>query len=180
MAILTKKGSPLLWFISLSKSLSVAKWPALALSRLTDWLNMASTHKNKTVATLLAALLGGAGVHRFYLCGRRDGWAWLHFASLPLSALGIVAGTNLAPVYSIFLTAPLIVSALAGLLEALVLGLTPDAKWDLKYNAASGRHSTSTWPLALILALTLAVGMSALIFVMSRSFDLIFTGGAYG
>ncbi len=74
----------------------------------------------------------------------------------------------------------MVISILAGLLEALVLGLTPDAKWDLKHNLNSGRQTESTWPLALILALALAIGMSGLIFVMSRSFDLIFTGGAYG
>ncbi len=53
---------------------------------------MASTHKNKTFATLLAALLGGAGMHRFYLYGQRDIWAWVHAASLPLSALGLFLG----------------------------------------------------------------------------------------
>jgi TM2 domain-containing membrane protein YozV len=141
---------------------------------------MASAHKNKTFATLLAALVGGVGLHRFYLYGRRDIWAWVHAASLPLSALGLLLGTKLAPAFSLFLTGPLVISVLAGLLEALVLGLTPDAKWDLKHNPDSGRQTSSTWPLALILALTLAFGMSGLIFVLSRSFDLIFTGGAYG
>jgi TM2 domain-containing membrane protein YozV len=141
---------------------------------------MASSHKNKTLATLLASTLGGAGVHRFYLDGRRDFWAWAHFASLPLSALGIFVGASLAPVFSIFLIGPLIVSVLAGLIEALVLGLMPDAKWDAKYNPDSGRQSSSNWPLAVILVLTLAAGTAGLIFVLSRSFDLIYTGGAYG
>jgi TM2 domain-containing membrane protein YozV len=177
MAILASNSCLRRCLPDLAGSLSVAKWPALALI---DRLDMLSTHKNKTSATLLATLLGGIGLHRFYLHGRRDVWGWLHFASLPLSALGILLGTRLAPVFSIFLNAPLIVSALAGLLEALVLGLTPDAKWDLKFNRDSGRQTASAWPLALILALTLAVGMVGLIFVISRSFDLIFTGGAYG
>ncbi|MFI4941472.1 MAG: NINE protein [Burkholderiales bacterium] len=141
---------------------------------------MTSRHKNKTIATLLAALLGGIGLHRFYLNGRRDLWGWIHFASLPLSAIGVVAGAGLAPVFSMFLISPLVVSILVGLLEALVLGLTPDAKWDAEFNPASGSQSESNWLLAVILVLTLAGGASGLIFVLSRSFDLIFTGGAYG
>jgi TM2 domain-containing membrane protein YozV len=141
---------------------------------------MASSHKSKTVATLLAAIFGGAGIHRFYLYGRRDVWAWVHFASLPLSAVGIFAGSSLAPAFSIFLTAPLIISVLASLLEALILGLTPDTKWDARYNQHSGRQSDSKWPLAIILILTLASGAAGLIFVLSRTFDLIYTGGAYG
>jgi hypothetical protein len=141
---------------------------------------MAVSHKNKTLATLLASILGSAGLHRFYLYGRHDLWAWVHAASLPLSAIGIFAGRGLAPVFSMFLVAPLIISALVGLIEALVLGLMSDAKWDAKYNPNSGHESTSNWPLAVILALTLACGMGGLIFVISRAFDLILTGGAYG
>jgi hypothetical protein len=141
---------------------------------------MTASHKNKTLATFLASTLGGAGLHRFYLRGSRDRWAWLHFASLPLSAIGILAGHKLGPAFSIFLIAPLIFSVLSGLLEALILGLTPDLKWDANYNADSSLKTASNWPLAVILVLTLAIGMGGLIFVISRTFDLIFTGGAYG
>ncbi|MDB5798683.1 MAG: hypothetical protein JWP36_2585, partial [Paucimonas sp.] len=31
-------------------------------------------HKNKTFATLLAMLVGGLGIHRFYLHGLRERW----------------------------------------------------------------------------------------------------------
>jgi len=141
---------------------------------------MIASYKNKTFATFLASTLGGAGLHRFYLRGSRDRWAWVHAASLPLSVIGIVAGSKLGPAFSMFLIAPLIFSALAGLLEALILGLTPDLKWDANYNPDSNRKTESNWPLAVILVLTLAVGMGGLIFVISRTFDLIFTGGSYG
>jgi hypothetical protein len=141
---------------------------------------MPAGHKNKTLATLLASTLGVAGLHRFYLRGWRDRWAWLHLASLPLSALGSIVGSKLGPAWAMALISPFILSLLAALLEALVLGLTPDSKWDAKYNPTSGRKTESTWPLALVLVLTLAGGMGGLIFVISRSFDLIFTGGSYG
>jgi hypothetical protein len=47
-----------------------------------------------------------------------------------------------------------VLSVLIACLEALVLGLTPDDKWDARYNAGSGKNSESHWILALILVLT--------------------------
>lgn len=138
---------------------------------------MAATHKNKTFATLLAAVLGGLGAHRFYVRGGKDRLAWLHLAGVPLSLLAwLGAGDRPA----IFLLAPLIVSILAGFVEALALGLTADDKWDLLYNRDSGRQSDSGWPLALLLVLTLGIGATAMIAMIARTFDLLFTGGAYG
>lgn len=75
---------------------------------------------------------------------------------------------------------PLVLSLLASLLEALVLGLTSDEAWDARYNPKSGKKSESSWILALILVLTLGIGAMALIAVLARSLDLLYTGGAYG
>ncbi|QDZ26882.1 NINE protein [Noviherbaspirillum sp. UKPF54] len=138
---------------------------------------MSTFHKNKTVATLLAFVAGGLGAHRFYLYNRKDPWAWIHLASVPLSLLLRL----LAPAQpSLFVAAPLAISVLSGFIEALVVGLTPDDKWDARHNATSGRRSESGWPLAVLLVLTLGVGAVALIAAIARSFDLLFTGGAYG
>lgn len=138
---------------------------------------MTVLHKNKTFATLLAFLLGGLGAHRFYLRGAKDTWGWLHLASLP--AVALVA--TLAPAANGFYQLlPLIISMLVGMLEALVLGLTADEQWDAGRNAGSGRQTASRWPLALLLVLTLMVGASGLIATISRLFDLLYTGGAYG
>jgi hypothetical protein len=114
-----------------------------------------AAHKNKTFATLLASLLGGVGAHRFYLYGKNDKWAWLHVLLFP---------------FSIY----------AGLLEALVIGLTPDDKWDAAHNQQSGRQSQSGWPLALLLVLTTGGGAIAVIVSIARVVDYIYTGGAYG
>ena len=116
---------------------------------------MSSPHKNKTFATLLAAVFGGLGAHRFYLHGKKDVWAWVHLALFPLS------------VY-------------AGFIEALVIGLTPDEKWDAEHNAGSGRQSNSGWPLVVLLVLTTGFGAIAVIATLARIFDLLYTGGAYG
>jgi len=38
----------------------------------------ATPARSKTIATWLALLGGSLGLHRFYLLGWRDPWAWLH------------------------------------------------------------------------------------------------------
>lgn len=116
---------------------------------------MTTLHKNKTLATFLAAIFGGLGFHRFYLYGKKDVWAWVHVLLFPLSIF-------------------------AAFIEALVIGLTMDEKWDEAHNTNSGRKSNSGWPLAVLLVLTFGGGAIAVIAAIARTFDLLFTGGAYG
>lgn len=116
---------------------------------------MTTSHKNKTLATFLAAIFGSLGFHRFYLYGKKDKWAWTHVLFFP---------------FSVF----------AAFIEALVIGLTPDDKWDEAHNRGSGRQSDSGWPLALLLILTFGGGAIAVIAAIARTFDLLYTGGAYG
>jgi TM2 domain-containing membrane protein YozV len=136
-----------------------------------------SQHKNKTFATALAFLLGGLGAHRFYLKGSVDRLGLLHVCSLP--AAGLVYGLGHAP-NPFWVLLPLILSWLVGFGEALILGLTPDEKWDTRYNRHSGRRSASHWFVILLVVLTMFVGTTALIATISRLFDLLYTGGAYG
>jgi hypothetical protein len=116
---------------------------------------MATAHKNKTVASLLAALLGGLGAHRFYLFGKKDIVAWIYLFLFPLSVF-------------------------AGFVAALIIGLTPDDKWDARFNADSGRTSHSGWPVILIVVLSFALGSTLLMIGIARLLDLYLTGGAYG
>ena len=134
-------------------------------------------HKNKTLATALAFLLGGLGIHRFYLRGSLDRLGLLHLCCLP--AAGLVYGIGRAP-NPFWVLLPLIVSWLVGFIEALVIGLTPDEKWDARHNLDSGRASRSHWVLAVLLVLTMLVGTTGLVATLSRLFDLLYTGGAYG
>ena len=116
---------------------------------------MTVPHKNKTLATFLAAVLGCFGAHRFYLYGKKDRRAWLYVLLCPLSAF-------------------------AGFIAALVIGLTPDERWDAQHNAASGRQSDSGWTVILIVIATFGIGTTLLIAAIARTFDLLYTGGAYG
>jgi TM2 domain-containing membrane protein YozV len=134
-------------------------------------------HKNKTLATLLALLFGSMGLHRFYLYGRRDLWGWVHLATLPLSLLLILGNPEAAAIFS---AAPFVLSVLAAFMETLLIGLTPDEKWDARHNAGSGRTSDTGWPVPLMLVLALACGATALIAAIARSFDILLTGGSYG
>lgn len=138
---------------------------------------MHTRHKNKTIATFLATFLGGLGLHRVYLYGWQDKWALLHFISLPASVLIAL----MAPDQPWMFTGSLFVlSVLAGCIESLTIGITPDDAWDARFNPDSGRQSMSDWPLAILLVLTVGAGATALIAAMARISDLLLTGGAFG
>jgi TM2 domain-containing membrane protein YozV len=134
-------------------------------------------HKNKTLATALALILGALGAHRFYLHGAVDRLGLLHASSLPLAALLYSKVDGIHPFHALL---PVLISSIAAFISALIIGLSPDDKWDARHNAGSGVQSRSNWPLAVLLVLTLLVGMTVLIATISRLFDLMYTGGAYG
>jgi TM2 domain-containing membrane protein YozV len=152
-------------------------------SPLTDGIRMNiavshhTSHKNKTLAALLALLFGGLGLQRLYLRGPRDPWLWAHLASLPAVLL---LSSALPQADGFYRLLPLIVSGLVGFLEALVLGLMSDEKWDARFNPESGRRSDTHWPLAVVLVISMMLGAGSLIATISRLFDLLYTGGAYG
>jgi TM2 domain-containing membrane protein YozV len=138
---------------------------------------MTASHKNKTIATLLALILGAIGAHRFYLRSGADRLGVLHLTSVPLC--GMIYG--LAPqAHWFFQALPLIVSAIVGFVEALVIGLTADEQFDARFNAGSGRKSESNWMLAVLLVITMLIGTVTMIATLARLFDLLYTGGAYG
>ncbi len=138
---------------------------------------MPALHKNKAFATLLAATLGFAGIHRLYMKGPRDRWLWLHLASLPLAALLLAVAPGINWFYMLL---PILLSSMTGFIEAFTIGLQADEKWDASYNGGSGKTSSSGGWLALTLVATLGAGAILVIGTISRLFDLLYTGGAYG
>ena len=139
---------------------------------------MTSSHKNKTFSTLLATLFGSLGAHRFYLYGKKDYWAWV--SALIFAALFVAVMAQLPQILFIIFLALFLISFFAGLIAALVIGLTPDEKWDGQHNTATGRTSNSGWAVILLVILTFALGSTALIAAIARTFDLYLTGGAFG
>ncbi|MFJ7567163.1 NINE protein [Herminiimonas sp. NPDC097707] len=138
-----------------------------------------TSHKNKTLATLLAVVLGGPGIHRFYLYGFRDFWAWNYVAAFFLFVCALVLAQG-PHTLGITLLTLFPISIFAGWIEAMVIGLTPDKKWDARHNANSARSSASGWLLILLLVLTFACGFTTFIVCIARATDLFLTGGAFG
>jgi len=136
------------------------------------------SHKNKTLATTLALTLGGLGAHRFYLHGNVDRIGLLHACSLPIA--GLVYSQTEGNMDVFFALLPLLLSYIVAFIAALVIGLTPDDKWDARFNPGSGTRSRSNWILAVLLVAALMIGATVLIATIARLFDLMYTGGAYG
>ena len=100
----------------------------------------------------------------------------LHLCALPLT--GILWGA--VQPHPFYVLLPMLLSYIAGFVEGLVIGLSPDEAWDAQYNKGSGKTSRSNWMLPLLLVLILGVGAIVLIGTIARVFDLLYTGGAYG
>ncbi len=138
---------------------------------------MNNLHKNKTFAAALALIAGGAGLHRFYIYGIKDRWAWLHAL-----LFFVTAGLLLAYPDRLLLlnTAPLIFSVLIACIAAFMIGLMPDEKWDALHNPESDQASNSSWIIAVLMVSNLAYSTTLLLITIARGFDIILTGGSYG
>ena len=100
--------------------------------------------KNKTIATLLASVGGTFGLHRFYLQGPRRALPWLY---------GAFCWT--------------MIPTFVGFVEALRFALTPDERWDARWNAGAARSSDSGWPVIVLAILTMFGGVTLLMTVLS-------------
>jgi hypothetical protein len=136
--------------------------------------------KSKTLATWLAVVGGGFGLHRFYLHGLRDGWGWLH---VPMTLLGMAGVQRMSAFGVDDQVAPWLLplgglSITAGMLAAILCGLCSDERWDARHNpeAASGRGTPpGGWlaVLGVIAALLIGAAMllSSITFTLQRYFE---------
>lgn len=145
-------------------------------------MTAARDYRSKTVATWLALLGGAVGLHAWYLHGRRPRPEWL-LPPLALAGLaGVVRMRNLGVDDQVsWLLIPLLGIALSvGMLAAIVIGLTPDEKWNARY-AGSGREHQTGWPaiLAVIAALMIGGGvlMATVAFVGEHYFRYTLESG---
>jgi TM2 domain-containing membrane protein YozV len=100
--------------------------------------------RNKTVATTLAAFGGTFGLHRFYLGGARRLAPWL----------SVAFSWTMIPTF-------------VGFVDALRFALTPDERWDARWNADAGRTSDSSWFVILLAVLTFSGGVTLLMTLLS-------------
>ncbi len=130
--------------------------------------------RSKAVATWLALAGGSLGVHRFYLHGWGDAWAWLHPLPTLLGAYGFwrmrelgvddACGSLLVPLLGVMLAATM--------LQAIVYGLTSDEHWAARYGAArSSARSTTFVAVAVALALGVSIAVATIAFTAQRYFE---------
>lgn len=132
--------------------------------------------KSKTLATWLAFVGGGLGLHRFYLHGPGDPVGWLHAPPTLLGLLGVWRLREFGQDDRLaWLLIPLLGLMLAGtMLRAILYGLTPDAQWNARHNPG-GRAQRSGWLAVLGVVAALMVGagvlMATLAFGLQHFFE---------
>jgi TM2 domain len=127
-------------------------------------------YKSKTLATWIALIGGSLGLHRFYLKGARDALAWLH--ALPTIA-GLVGMRRMLELGHddrlSWLLLPLLGLMLAqGALCAIVFGLTPDPRWDARFNPNAPVQATGWGPVLGVIA-ALMIGATLLMATIAFS-----------
>lgn len=147
-------GARLTWFVSAIESLAVV------------------TFRRKWLAALLAFLFGALGAHRIYLV-RPRWWLPLAVTALMLPLLMGVHNWYQTPAFFV-----LMVPVVAGFIEALVLALMPDEKFDACFNAAADRRNASGWDAVLVAIATLMVGATVTITAIVLLFQTIFEATA--
>jgi hypothetical protein len=128
-------------------------------------LSTAPAHyRHKTLAAWLAVLGGTLGLHRMYLHGLRDPWAWLHPLPTALGLLGLHRVQTLGQDdHLAWALLPLLgLSIAAAMLAAIIYALTPDERWDARFNAASSTQTSTGWGPVLAAIAALLIGGTAL------------------
>ncbi len=135
-----------------------------------------SPTRSKTLATWLAIIGGSMGIHRFYLHGFRDLPGWLHPLPSVIGFFGVLRMRSLGQDDQLaWLLMPWLgCSISAAMLAAIIYGLTPDEKWNARFNA-NAPESQSGWGAVVGAMLALLVGacalMSTIAFVAQRYFE---------
>ncbi len=134
--------------------------------------------KNKTVAAWLTLIGGQLGLHRLYLFGADDLWAWVH----PIAAALGWWGVERVRLYGqddqlSWVLIPLLGFTLAGTaLTAIYYGLMSPEKWNARYNPAApdALAGHTSWLTIGAVVLALLFGAIALMSSIAFSFQHYF------
>ena len=132
--------------------------------------------KSKTWATWIAIVGGSLGWHRFYLHGFRDIPGWLHPAPTVIGLYGVMRMRSLGQDDQLaWILIPLLGCAIsAAMLAAIVYCLTPDEKWNARFNPDSPPSEGGlSAVLGVMLALLVGCGvlMATIAFAAQRYFE---------
>jgi cation transport ATPase len=125
--------------------------------------------RSKTAATWLALLGGALGLHRFYLYGIGDRWGWLLWLPTLLGAYGVERMRALGQDDRLaWVLMPLLGLTLAGtMLNAIVYGLMPAAKWQARHDRSG---TAPSWPALDVLGAVVALALGATALMASTAF----------
>jgi TM2 domain-containing membrane protein YozV len=133
-------------------------------------------YKSKTFATWLAVVAGSLGLHRLYLHGFGDRWGWLFLWPTLVGLYGVQrmrllgGDDHLAWVLIPFLG----VMVAIGMFSAIIYGLTPDERWNTRFNPTGPQHRTG-WATVIGVVLALVIGggvlMATIAFSAQRYFE---------
>ena len=133
-------------------------------------------YKSKTLATWLALIGGSIGLHRFYLHGFRDLFGWMFVVPSAIGLYGVQRMRHLGPDdHLAWALIPFLGAVLSiAMLSAIVYGLTPDEKWNARFNLEGPQHLMN-WATVIGVATALIVGggvlMATLAFGAQRYFE---------
>ncbi|NYT65194.1 hypothetical protein H0A58_04335 [Alcaligenaceae bacterium] len=119
---------------------------------------IAKRHRNKVVVAWLASLLGGLGIHWWYM-GRRHAWIVTTFSLCMLAWIPFFPEWWNNP--AIFL---LMIPITDGVIESLVFALMPDEKFDARYNPHSNQKTATGWNAVIAAIVSTFLGGTVLIF----------------
>lgn len=133
-----------------------------------------NTYKSKTLAAWAAMLGGPLGLHRFYLHGLRDVWGWLCPIPTVLGLWGVQRVQQFGQDDQLsWLLVPLLGMIVAGtMLQAILIGLTPDERWHARHNPALAGHPdapASGWGVVFAIVISLMVGAGVLMATIAFS-----------
>jgi hypothetical protein len=133
-------------------------------------------YRSKTLATWIAVLGGTLGLHRMYLHGLRDPWAWAHPLPTALGLLGVQRLRDLGQDDRLgWILAPALGLMVAqAMLCAIVYALTPDERWDTRRNPQHPPVRTAWGPvLGAVTALLVGAGalMSSIAYGVQKYFE---------
>ncbi len=124
--------------------------------------------RHKALAALLAFLAGALGAHRLYL-GQPRWWLPLSVTLVTIPLQIGVRNWYQSPAFFVMM-----IPVIAGFIEALVIALMPDEKFDARFNPGSERKNQSGWDAVLTAIATLAVGSIVLMTAIALLFQTYF------
>lgn len=127
--------------------------------------------RHKATAALLASVGGALGLNRAYL-GQKGWWLPLGITLLCLPWLIGQRTWYQSPAFFV-----LMIPVVAGFIQALVIALTPDARFDARFNTGADRRNRSGWDAVLVAVASLAVGAIVLMTSIALLFQTWFESG---